>query len=169
VEPRFFDAVICEARALELLSDEYFSVDGALIEAWAPMKFFRSKDGGDRYCKGERRCNETHASATDLESKLLRKLLCNEARLRFAGRALVDNRHRLIRDVWLTSSVAVMEPEASLSLVARQGRKRLRPGRVGGDKDYHTQRFGETLLAQRIAPHVALNVSHHTTGIGESC
>jgi hypothetical protein len=67
----------------------------------------------------------------------------------------------------LTPSVGVTEPEAALSLVARQRRKRLRPKSVGGDKGYHTRRFVEALLAQRIAPHVALNAGHYTTGIGE--
>ena len=121
---RFFDAVVREARALELLSDEHFSVDGTLIEAWASMKSFRPKDGGgsgpdaggDRDFKGERRRNETHASTTDPEAKLLRKALGKEAKLCFAGHALMDNRHGLISDVCLTPSVGVTEPEAALSL-----------------------------------------------------
>jgi hypothetical protein len=130
----FFDAVVREARALELLSDEHFSVDGTLIEAWASMKSFRPKDGGgsrpdiggDRDFKGERRRNDTHVSTTDPEAKLLRKALGKEAKLCFAGHALMDNRHGLIADVCLTASVGVTEPEAALSL-ARQRRKRLRP------------------------------------------
>ncbi len=84
------------------------------------------------------------------ESKLLRKALGKEAKLCFAGHALMDNRHGLISDVCLTPSVGVTEPEAALSLVARQRRKRLRPKSVGGDKGYHTRRFVEALLAQRI-------------------
>ncbi len=123
---RFFDAVVREVRALELLSDEHFSVDGTLIEAWASMKSFRPKDGGgsgpdaggDRDFKGERRCNDTHASTTDPEAKLLRKSLGKEAKLCFAGHALMDNRHGLISDVCLTPSVGVTESEAALTLVA---------------------------------------------------
>jgi len=122
---RFFDAVVREARALELLSDEHFSVDGTLIEAWASMKSFRPKDGagsgpdagGDRDFKGERRRNDTHVSTSDPEAKLLRKALGKEAKLCFAGHALMDNRHGLISDVCLTPSVGVTEPEAALSLV----------------------------------------------------
>src|SRR6202158_1335957 len=84
---RFFNAVVLEARALELLSDEHFGVDGTLIEAWASMKSFRPKDGGgsgpdaggDRNFKAERRRNDTHASTTDPEAKLLRKTLGKEA------------------------------------------------------------------------------------------
>ena len=169
---KFFDAVVREARALELLSDEHFSVDGTLIEAWASMKSFRPKDGGgsgpdaggDRDFKGERRRNDTHASTTDPESRLLRKSLGKEAKLCFAGHALMDNRHGLISDVSVTPSVGVTESEAALALLARQRRKRLRPKSVGGDKGYHTSRFVDGLLAQRIAAHVAINAAHYTTG-----
>lgn len=170
---KFFDAVVSEARTLELLSDEHFSVDGTLIEAWASMKSLRPKDGGGsgpdagggRDFKGERRSNETHASTMDPESKLLRKALGKEAKSCFAGHALMDNRRGLIGDVCLTPSVGVTEPEAALSMVARQRRKHIRPKSVGGDKGYHTRRFVEALLAQRIAPHAALNAGHYTTGI----
>jgi hypothetical protein len=76
----------------------------------------------------------------------------------------MDNRHGLISDVCLTPSVGVTESEAALALVARQRRKRLRPKSVGGDKGYHNSRFVDGLLAQNIAPHVALNAAHYTTG-----
>ena len=168
---KLFDAVVREARALELLSDEHFSVDGTLIEAWASLKSFRPKDGGgsgpdaggDRDFKGERRRNDTHASTTDPEAKLLRKALGKEAKLCFAGHALMDNRHGLISDVCVTPSVGVTESEAALALLDRQRRKRLRPKSVG-DKGYHTSRFVDALLAKCIAPHVAINAAHDTTG-----
>jgi transposase len=169
---RFFDAVVRKARALELLSGAHFSVDGTLIEARASMKSFRPKDGGgsgpdaggDRDFKGWRRRNDTHASTTDPEAKLLRKALGKEAKLCFAGHALMDNRHGLISDVCVTPSVGVTEPEAAPALVARQRRKHLRLKSVGGDQGYHTSRFVEALLAQRIAAHVAINAAHYTTG-----
>lgn len=169
---KFFDAVVREARALELLPDERFSVDGTLIEAWASMKSFRPKDGGgsgpdaggDRNYKGEQRRNDTHANATDPEAKLLRKALGKEAKLSFAAYALMDNRHGLISDVCVTPSVGVTESEAALALVARQRRKRLRPKSVGGDKGYHTSRFVDARLAQHIAPRDAINATHYTTG-----
>ena len=97
----------------------------------------------------------------------MRKSLGKEAKLCFAGHALMDNRHGLITDVCLTQSVGVTESEAALTLVARQRRKKLRPKSVGGDKGYHTSRFVEGLLAQHIAPHVAFNPSHFSTGLGE--
>jgi len=169
---RFFDAVVREARRLDLLSDEHFSVDGSLIEAWASLKSFRPKDGGgsppdaggDRDFKGERRRNDTHASTTDPEAKLLRKGPGKEAKLSFTGHALMDDRHGLVSDVCVTPSVGVTESEAALALLDRQRRKRLRPKSVGGDKGYHTSRFVDALLAKCIAPHVAINAAHYTTG-----
>lgn len=170
---KFFDAVVREARRLELLSDEHFSVDGTLIEAWASMKSFREKDGGgsgpdaggDRNFKGERRRNDTHASTTDPEAKLRRKGLGKESKLCFAGHALMDNRHGLITDVSVTASVGVTEPEAALALLERQRRKRLRPKSVGADKGYHTHQFVTALLAKRTAAHVAC-IPARNVGLG---
>jgi transposase len=171
---KFFDAVVREARRLNLLSDEHFSVDGTLIEAWASLKSYRPKDGGgsgpdgggDRDFKGERRRNETHQSTTDGEAKLKRKGLGKEAKLCFAGHALMDNRHGLITDVSITPSVGVSESEAALLLLARQRRKHLRPKSVGADKGYHTRRFIEVLREKRIAAHVALNERYRAVGLG---
>jgi transposase len=156
---KFFDAVVREARRLELLSDEHFSVDGTLIEAWASMKSYQRKDGGgsgpdaggDRDFKGERRSNATHASTTDPESKLLRKGPGKEAKLCFAGHALMDNRHGLMSDVALTPAVGITEPEAALAMLTRQRRKRIRPKSVGADKGYHSERFVTALIEQRTA------------------
>jgi transposase len=170
---KFFDAVVREARRLELLSDEHFSVDGTLIEAWASLKSFRPKDGGgagpdaggDRDFKGERRRNETHASSTDAEAKLLRKGPGKEAKLCFAGHALMDNRHGLISDVTLTPAVGVSEPEAALRLIGRQRRKQLRPKSVGADKGFHSQAFVTGLRARHIRPHVACIADRATAGL----
>lgn len=171
---KFFDAVVREARRLELLSDEHFSVDGTLIEAWASMKSYQRKDGGgsgpdgggDRDFKGERRSNDTHASTTDPEAKLLRKGPGKEAKLCFAGHALMDNRHGLITDVAVTASVGVTEPEAALAMIDRQRRQHLRPKSVGADKGYHCGRFIEALREKRTAAHVALNAAHFATSLG---
>lgn len=171
---QFFDAVVREARRLELLSDEHFSVDGTLIEAWASMKSFRPKDGGgsgpdaggDRNFKGERRGNDTHASTTDPEAKLLRKAAGKEAKLCFAGHGLMDNRHGLMTDVVVTAAVGVTEPQAALGMIARQRRKRLRPKSVGGDKGYHTQHFVSELRRRETAAHVAF-MEARNVGLGE--
>jgi transposase len=170
---KLFDAVVREARRLDLLSDEHFSVDGTLIEAWASMKSYRPKDGGgsgpdaggDRDFKGERRSNDTHASSTDPQAKLLRKGLGKEAKLCFAGHALMDNRHGLMTDVTLTPAVGVTEPDAALAMLQRQRRKHLRPKSVGADKGYHTYRFVTALIEKGTAAHVACNAAH-SVGLG---
>jgi transposase len=170
---KFFDAVVREARRLDLLSDEHFSVDGTLIEAWASLKSYRPKDGGgsgpdgggERDFKGERRRNDTHQSTTDAEAKLKRKGLGKEAKLCFAGHALMDNRHGLITDVSVTASVGVSEPDAALQLLDRQRRKRLRPKSVGADKGYHTYRFVSALHEKHTAAHVAY-IESRNVGLG---
>ena len=170
---KFFDAVVREARRLDLLSDERFSVDGTLIEAWASLKSYRPKDGGgsgpdaggDRDFKGERRSNDTHQSTTDAEAKLRRKGPGKEAKLCFAGHALMDNRHGLITDVSVTPSVGVTEPDAALELLARQRRKRLLPKSVGADKGYHTYRFVSALQEKHTAAHVAY-IESRNVGLG---
>lgn len=169
----FFDAVVGEARRLKLLSDEHFSVDGTLIEAWASMKSFHRQDGGgpgpdaggDVDFKGEQRSNATHRSVTDPESRLLRKGPGKEARLTFAAHALMDNRHGLITDLSVTASVGVTEPAAALALLARQHEQQLRPKSVGGDKGYHTREFVAALRSSGIKPHVARKRGHTTPGL----
>jgi transposase len=176
VAVKFFDAVVREARRLKLLSDEHFSVDGTLIEAWASMKSFRPKDGGgsgpdaggDRDFKGERRRNDTHESTTDPEAKLLRKGPGKEAKLCFAGHALMDNRHGRMTDVALTPAVGVTEAEAALEMLKRQRRKHLRPKSVGADKGYHSRRFVTALRKKRTAAHVAINPVHPSAWV-EAC
>ena len=170
---KFFDAVVWEARHRNLLSDEHFSVDGTLIEAWASLKSFQKKDGsgpgpdddGDVDFKGEKRSNATHESTTDPESKLLRKGPGKEAKLCFAGHALMDNRHGLVTDLTVTPSVGVTEPEAALDLIDRQRENFVPVASVGGDKGYHTREFVKALRARGIQPHVARKEGHRTAGL----
>jgi IS5 family transposase len=115
--------------------------------------------------KGEKRSNESHASVTDAESRLLRKGPGKEAKLTFAAHALMDNRHGLITDLSVTPSVGVTEPAAALALLARQRKKHLRPKSVGGDKGYHTRAFVAALRARGIKPHVARKDAHTTPGL----
>src|SRR5579872_2494916 len=106
---RFFDAVVREARGHGLLSDEHFTVDGTLIEAWASMKSFKRKDAppddqgpddqGMVDFKCERRSNKTHESTTDPDAKLMRKGPGKEAKLSYGGHALMENRHGLCVDM----------------------------------------------------------------------
>ena len=138
---KFFDAVECEARGLDLLSDEHF--------------------------RGEERRNDSHASSTDPEAKLLRKGPGKEAKLCFAGHALMDNRHGLITDVSVTLSVGVTEPQAALALLARQRRKHLQPVSIGADKGYHRQQFVSALKAKHIRPHIACIEGCRTAGLDQ--
>jgi transposase len=170
---KFFDAIVAEARRLGLLSDEHFSVDGTLIEAWASMKSFQRKDGsgsgpdagGDVDFKGERRTNDTHQSRTDPEAKLLRKGQGKEAKLCFAAHQLMDNRHGLISDSTLTQSVGTTEPEAAEELIDRQRGKGVSIKSVGGDKNYDSNAFVAALRERAIAPHIAKKDHKRTLGL----
>ena len=118
VAARFLQAVLRGARVRRLLSDEHFSVDGTLIEAWASMKSFRRKDGGGgppagrnagRDFRGERRSNATHASTTDADARLFRKGDGQSSRLCFMGHLLMENRNALIVDAALIRASGTAE------------------------------------------------------------
>jgi len=172
---RFFDAVVNQARKLELLSDEHFTVDGTLIEAWASTaKSLRRKDGppggggpddqGMVNIRGERRSNATHTSATDPDSKLMRKGKGKESKLSYGGHALMENRHGLCVDLKITSAVDT-ETEAAKAMLDRQRRKRVRPSTLGTDKGYHSKDFVAHLRGRKIAPHIAMIEGRKTPGL----
>jgi len=125
-----------------LLSDEHFSVDGTLIEAWASVKSFRSKDGdgeppgpgrnAERDFHGERRSNKTHASTTDPDARLYRKGPGKEAKLAHMGHLLMENRSGLVVAAKLTPATGRAEREAAIPMVeAVPGRHRIT---LGADK-----------------------------------
>lgn len=172
---RFFDAVISRARQQNLLSDEHFTVDGTLIEAWASTaKSLRRKDGtpsnggpddqGMVNIRGERRSNATHESATDPDAKLMRKGMGKEAKLSYAGHALMDNRNGLCVDVQVSSALST-ETEAAKAMLDRQRKKGVRPRSVGADKGYHSKDFVAYLRKRRIAPHIAAISGRRTPGL----
>jgi hypothetical protein len=149
-----------------LLSDEYFSVDGTLIEAWASMKSFRRKDGGDeppgpgrngeRNFRNETRSNETHASSTDPDARLARKSDGQEAKLADLGHLLMENRHALVVNARLTHATGTAEPEAALAMLqALPGGRRT----IGADKHYDTAKFVAAVRSIRVTPHVAQNIT----------
>src|SRR5437762_387762 len=127
IAKKFMAAVLDQEAVKALLSDEHFSVDGTLIEAWASMKSFRPKDGsgeppapgrnGERDYHGEKRSNETHASTTDPDARLYRKGLSQPAKLAYLGHVLMENRHALVVDTRLTLATGTAEREAALELV----------------------------------------------------
>jgi transposase len=159
----FFAAVVEIARDRHWVSNEHFSVDGTLIEAWASLKSFRPKDdqqgpgAGNSWqdFHGEKRSNQTHQSTTDAEAKLLRKGLGKEAKLCFAAHAAMENRHGLCVDLQVTPSVGVSEPQTAICQLRNLVSSGLRPKSVGGDKNYHTREFVQGCRQLGVAPHVA--------------
>ena len=164
VAARFLAAVLSNARVKRLLSSEHFSVDGTLIEAWASLKSFRPKDGsgeppapgrnGERDFHGETRSNETHASKTDPDARLLRKSAGQEAKLCFMGHALMENRSGLVVDACLTRADGHAERIAALAMIEPRAD---RPGRItlAADKGYDAEDFVNELRSMNVAPHVA--------------
>ena len=153
------------AQAKPHLSDEHFTVDGTLIEAWASQKSFQKKhDGEDEpgQFRGERRSNQTHQSKTDPDARLYRKGHGQEAKLGYLGHVLMENRHGLIVDAMLTQADGTAERDAALLMLygkwrSRWQRRRRGPRSVGADKAYDTRDFVETVRAMDIRPHVAQN------------
>jgi transposase len=163
----FMDAVLNLPRVKVLLSDEHFSVDGTLIQAWASMKSFRRKDSsdeppapgrnGERNFHKETRSNETHASTTDPDARLARKSNGEGARLAFTGHLLMENRNGLVVDACLTHAAGTAEPEAALAMLEAlpdAGHKT-----VGADKAYDTAAFVANSRAIGVTPHVAQNIN----------
>ena len=168
----FFRRILEQAAAAGLLSDEHFTVDGTLIEAWASLKSFRPKDapppgGAGRNpavdFHGDKRLNQTHASTTDPEARLFKKGKGKEAKLCFMGHVLMDNRHGLIITPRLTAATGTAERDTAADLVGDlPGRHRIT---VGGDKAYDTHEFVQSLRALNAAPHVAQNRSGRASAI----
>jgi transposase len=156
----FFQRVV--ARAADLMSDEHFTVDGTLLEAWASQKSFQRKDGdtdGDgRNFHGQTRKNDTHASKTDPDARLYRKSNNTEARLAYLVHLLMENRHGLIVDALASVADGFAEREAATTLLATHWRHA--PSRhrtVGADKAYDTADFVEQVRQVDMTPHVAQN------------
>jgi transposase len=167
VAQMFFARVLVQAEGH--LSDEHFTVDGTLIEAWASQKSFRRKDGSNDHrpgggFQGEKRSNETHASKSDPEARLYRKGNGQEAKLSYLGHVMVENRHGLIVDAMVTQADGTAERDAALLMVHRRWRTNRRGGQrkplsVGADKAYDTKDFVATLRSMGVSPHVARNVT----------
>lgn len=160
----FFHEVVELARKEKWISDEHFSVDATLIEAWASMKSFRPKDEdkgvgpGNPWSdfKGEGRSNETHQSTTDPEAKLLRKGPGKEAKLCFAAHAAMENRNGFCVAFSMRSAVGEPESRVAVEQVRELMDRGFEPKTVGADKGYHTKEFVQELEAEGIAAHPAL-------------
>ena len=173
IASKFMAAVLNQERVKALLSDDHFSVDGTLIEAWASMKSFRPKDGsgappapgrnGERDFHGEKRSNETHASVTDPDARLYRKGPGQPGKLAYLGHVLMENRHALVVDTRLSLATGTAEREAALEMVAdRPGNQRIT---LGADKAYDVAGFVADLRQYKVTPHVAQNTTNRRSAI----
>jgi transposase len=166
IAEEFFGGVLKQAREADLLSDEHFSVDGTLIEAWASQKSFQRKDDNQTpppddpgnptvNFHGERRGNETHESKTDSDARLARKSGGHEAKLAYTGNVLIENRNGLVVDTELLQANGTAERDAAMLMVERiDGDKRVT---VAADKGYDTKDFVKEMRHMNVTPHVSQN------------
>lgn len=165
----FFAEVYCRAQAAGLTSDEHFSVDGSLIDAWASQKSFRRKDGSDddppkgsdrnagRNFHGERWCNETHESQTDPDALMFRKSQAHPAKLCYAGQVLMENRHGLVAEAQVVRASGSAERDTAIEMLSEV--PGTHPMTVGADKAYDTRGFIEQARGLHVTPHVAQNLA----------
>lgn len=170
----FLLSIMSDPAVKKLLSNEHFSVDGTLIDAWASMKSFRRKDGSDgdpsgtgrnaeRDFRGDKRSNETHASVTDPDARLYRKSNGQPSRLCYMGHLLIENRNGLIVDVRTTHATGRAEREAAVAMVAAAAHGR--HVTLGADKAYDAAEHVAHLRAIGVTPHVAQNLSGRRSAI----
>lgn len=163
----FFRQIVAQAQTLGLLSNEHFTVDGTLIEAWASLKSFKRKghkpgagpdDPGNPTVNfhGEHRSNATHQSTTDPEALLARKGKGKEAKLCYSANALVENRNSLLIDFQVEPADGTAERRAAVAMADERlaGSRRIT---LGADKGYDTSGFVATCRALNITPHLAQN------------
>ena len=168
IAQRFFENTVLVARLRELVSDEHFSVDGTLLDAWASHKSFRPKndddegDGGDFH--GQRRSNDTHASTTDPDARLARKGKGREAKLCYLANTLMENRNGLLIGIDVRHASGTGERDGALDLVDAH----LYPGAtLGADKGYDVHDFVEQLERRGIHAHIARNTKGRRSAIDE--
>jgi transposase len=170
----FCAQVLAQARERALLSDEHFTVDGTLMEAWAGQKSGKRNeavppsspdDPGNPSLdvRGERRTNATHASTTDPDARLYKKAKGQEAKLAYLGHVLMENRHGLVVDTRVTHATGTAEREAALTMAeAIPGQQRVT---LGADKNDDTRDFVRELRELRVTPHVTHNTSGRSSAI----
>jgi transposase len=168
VAAKFLEAVLRHTKVKRFLSDDHFSVDGTLVEAWASLKSFRARDGsdeppspgrnGERDFHGEKRANETHASKTDPDAKLFRKGKNQAAKLYFMGHAMIENRHGLVVQADATQATGKAERQTALAMIDRHAPGTTNQLTVGADKGYDTSDFVADLRQMCVTPHVAQKI-----------
>jgi transposase len=164
---KFMAKLLHHPQVKPLLSDEHFSVDGTLIEAWASQKSFRPKDGSDdggENFHGQKRRNDTHQSTTDPESRLYRKAQGREAKLSYMGHAVMENRHGLAVAGMVTQANGTAERRASEAMLETKSKEAGRRITAGEDKAYDTADHVANLRAINVTPHVTQNDAITKTG-----
>jgi transposase len=179
VAEAFFEAVLKQARQRDLLSDEHFTVDGTLLEAWAGQKSFRRMDDNQSppaagtgegsnptvNFHGEKRSNDTHCSTTDPEAMLARKSRGSGAVLAYRGHLLTENRNGLVVAALTTHAYGSAERDAALQMAeSLPGTHRVT---LGADKGYDTRDFVAELRGMQITPHVAQNDTNRRSAVDE--
>lgn len=166
IAQEFFRQILQQAQAANLTSDEHFSVDGTLIEAWASQKSFQRKDRQEPPSqddpgnptvdfRGEKRSNATHESTTDPEARLARKSGGHESKLAYCGNVMIENRNGLVVDTELVPPSGTAERDAALRMVERnEGTGRVT---IAADKGYDTQGYVAGMRDLNATPHVAQN------------
>lgn len=170
----FLDQIVAEAKRLGLTSDEHFSVDGTLVEAWASHKSFKPKDGSDDQggagrnreadFRGKTRRNDTHESTTDPQARLYRKARGQEAKMAYLGHVVIENRHGLVVGCEVTEALGQhMERQAAERLM--RGAPRRARATMGGDRGYDTPGLVASMRRQGVTPHVAQNLTNRRSAI----
>lgn len=175
IAAKFLSAVLAQPKVKRLLSSDHFSVDGTLIEAWASIKSFRKKDGGDddgpgrgrngeRNFHREKRSNETHQSTTDPEARLYRKGDGQPAKLCYMGHALMENRHGLAVGGCISQATGTAERDKALELIDDYRGESERRITLGADKAYDVTQFVHELRGRSVTPHIAIDGHLSKTG-----
>jgi transposase len=166
IAQKFFDRILEQAEAARLTSDEHFSVDGTLIEAWASQKSFQRKDQPEPpppddpgnptvNFHGEKRSNDTHESKTDPEARLARKSGGHESKLAYCGNVMIENRNGLVVDTVLVQPSGTAERDAAMLMAERiEGTERVT---VAADKAYDTKDLVAVMRELNVTPHVTQN------------
>src|SRR5882762_3346438 len=173
IAAKFLSAMLAQPTVKRLLSSDHFSVDGTLIEAWASIKSFRRKDGGDNDGQGpgrngernfhnEKRSNETHQSTTDPQARLYKKG-GQPAKLCYIGHALMENRHGLAVGGGISQATGTAERETALALIDGRDRRGRRIT-LGADKAYDVTQFVHDLRDRSVTPHIAIDGHLSKTG-----
>jgi hypothetical protein len=172
VAERFFGIVVRIAQRKGLISDEHFSADGTLIEAWASMKSVRRKDKSDsdrddkpQDFHKERFSNETHQSSTDPEALLARKGKGKETKLSYHGNLLIDNRGGFCIEGEVVHATGTAEFEGVERMVVAAKKNGFGIKTLGADTNYHTRRMVSFMREKKIAPHFVTRSDRSTEGI----